>query len=225
MAVFSKFFTFLSVACTFVSASPVPATGLTSAYTGDATHNNSVLFVSQDGIDRTVWSVASKQNEAIAPRKLLGYTNITIFYPPKWSGSIKTTTPEQDFVTPAVHMEVTFNGDGDRTFYNMEAINALDDNTGIHYVYHAAGKEHGAGCPSFPCHGDGDGNVFNTWDDYRTPSGMSNIVTVPESELTALVGTPEGKLVAMPEEMLADTAEEKQCGSSTRRKSWKLTYC
>jgi hypothetical protein len=136
---------------------------------------NSVDMVSQDNVDRTIVFVAQSDNQPIPEMQLKGGETKTVTFPEGWIGNFYALRPEDPKVDGMLG-ELRFNGDGDKTFFDVSAIVNPNDHHNVKILRPKQSGSPESGCQTFPC-----ANAYNLPDDVQTK-------VTTEKELVCLIG-------------------------------------
>lgn len=140
--------------------------------TATLTLANSVSFRSQDSTSRTIIftpSLPSAQKPEGSPPKdnlvVPGNAEVTIDFADGWEGMWFSVSEgvSLENVTPGMLGEVTFNGNGGRTFYDVSAIDGPGDHVGVKQLWPKTEEGKKSGCEVFPCN-----TVYYHPDDVQT---------------------------------------------------------
>jgi hypothetical protein len=140
------------------------------------TSANTVEFINQDSLTRTVYFTAQEGLAAVNSITLVGKANATVTIPTGWIGNWYSVT-EGKAVVPGMLGEVRFDGWNGLTYYDISAIVAPQDNNGVKILYPKTALTPISGCQTFPC-----ANAYNLPDDIQTQATM-------EKDLVCLLGT------------------------------------
>ncbi|KAL2018323.1 hypothetical protein VTK56DRAFT_926 [Thermocarpiscus australiensis] len=152
---------------------------LAAAALGSA--ENTVTFVSQDSVDRTVYFTGNPGMPAIDPVQVAGRKNVTVEFPYGWTGNFYAVSAGAPNV-PGMLGEVAFNSWNGITFFDVSAIVNPADHVGVKKLYPATAAGGGAvsGCDVFPC-----ASAYYLPDDVQTQS------TAESDLICTLGGNPE----------------------------------
>jgi hypothetical protein len=140
---------------------------------------NTVDMVSQDSVDRTIVFVAQSDNPALPEMQLKGGETKTATFPQGWIGNFYALRPE-DPKAPGMLGEVRFNGEGDKTYFDVSAIVNPNDHHNVKILHPKQSKSPESGCQTFPCP-----NAYNQPNDVQTK-------VTEEKELVCLIGDTGG---------------------------------
>jgi hypothetical protein len=70
-----------------------------------------------------------------------------------WKGAWQSSFSATDCGTVGIRGEVTFQGFEGKTWYDVSAIDAQRDNSGVKFIYPASHAGEKTGCDKFPCDG------------------------------------------------------------------------
>ena len=116
---------------------------------------NTLTFVNQDSTPRKVIITPSEGHEQINSVDVEGNGQATVDFPQGWIGNAYSVS-EGSEDKPGMLAEVTFQGWGGSTYYDVSAIVDATDNNGVKEMYPAsqegsADKSSFSGCKDFPC--------------------------------------------------------------------------
>jgi hypothetical protein len=140
----------------------------------------SVNFVNQDGIERSVVFTPAAGQAGIPSLRVPGYQSVRQPFPGGWEGNW-FATPAGAPPVPGMLGEVRFDGYGDTTYFDVSAIVNPTDTSNVKQLFPSAAKQPVSGCQAFPCD-----TVYKRPDDLQT-------LTTPEKDLTCLLGNPQVK--------------------------------
>lgn len=124
------------------------ALALAAAALGSA--ENTVKFVSQDSVDRTIHFTGNPGMPTIETATVPGNKNVTVDIPHGWIGNWFSVS-EGEAVEPGMLGEVAFNSWGGITFFDVSAIINGNDHVGVKQIWPATEKKPSSGCVLFPC--------------------------------------------------------------------------
>ncbi|KAI6249045.1 hypothetical protein HI914_02430 [Erysiphe necator] len=142
---------------------------------------NSVHFVNQDAIARTIVFTSAKGQPQLSSIKLMGNSVAQKNFPFGWSGNWYSVS-EGAADVPGMLGEVTFDGYDGATYFDVSAIVNSNDNQGVKQLFPAGINKPISGCQSFPC-----ANVYRKADDLQTVSTYSK-------DLICLLGNNQNNL-------------------------------
>ncbi|KAK3358981.1 DNase1 protein [Lasiosphaeria hispida] len=128
---------------------------------------NTVTFVNQDHLDRTIHFDVNPGHPNLPSVDVLGHQNVTYTIPYKWTGnwfSNMKGTPR----TPGMLGEVCFNSWGDLTYFDVSAIVNPNDHVGVKKIWPVGNPENNSGCDDFPCN-----NAYYQPDDVQTKADQA----------------------------------------------------
>lgn len=111
---------------------------------------NTVTFVSQDGLNRTIYTTPGTAQKGIPPRILAGYSSEVLQIYPGWHGNMYTVI-DGEKNTPGMLAEFTMNSDWfGQNFFDLSAIvNPLDVNN-VKMIMPKASHFPFSGCQNYP---------------------------------------------------------------------------
>jgi hypothetical protein len=115
-----------------------------------AAARNTVTFVSQDELHRTIYFTGNPESAQIAPVRVEGDHNRTVEIPTGWIGNFYAVTDGYPDV-PGMLGEFAFNSWGGLTFFDVSAIVNPDDLVGVKKIWPVSQSEPFSGCDRFPC--------------------------------------------------------------------------
>jgi len=137
---------------------------------------NSVEFVNQDSIQRTIYFTPQEGKSSMDSVTVEGLGSQNVTFPDQWIGNFYAIEEGAEN-TPGMLGEVSFDGwDSTAVWFDVSAIVDPNDNSNVKQLYPASSKTPVSGCQSFPCD-----NAYNKWDDVETQSSS-------EAELICLLG-------------------------------------
>ncbi|KAI1853785.1 hypothetical protein JX265_003881 [Neoarthrinium moseri] len=141
---------------------------------------NTVTFVSQDSTNRKIIFTPSAGNAEVDSIEISGFDTQNVTIPEGWIGNWYSVSEGAENV-PGMLGEVTFQGWGGITYFDVSAIVNPNDHDGVHEMYPAAEKSLSvktliSGCLLFPCN-----TAYYLPDDVQT-------VTTLETELICTLG-------------------------------------
>jgi hypothetical protein len=137
---------------------------------------NSIIFVSRDATDRTVCFYSAPGHPTPPSTLVPGKGTVHVAMPFAWEGAFQTSFKSSDCGPVGIRGEVRFNGFEDKTFYDVSAIDALNDNSSVKFLYPQSGQGVKSGCDHFPCDGA-----------YKKPDDLQTQVT-GETDLIREIG-------------------------------------
>lgn len=138
---------------------------------------NSVLFVNQDEITRTVYFTPQEGQDPVGEITVDGNGSQNVTFSDGWIGNFYAIQEGAEN-TAGMLGEVSFSGWGDAAaYFDISAIVDPNDNSNIKELYPASSKSPVSGCQTFPCD-----NAYNKWDDVETQA-------TSETNLVCLMGT------------------------------------
>jgi hypothetical protein len=137
---------------------------------------NTVEFVNQDSLTRTIYFTAQAGLETVPSLTLTGHANSTVTIPTGWIGNWYSVTEGASLV-PGMLGEVRFDGWNGLTYYDISAIVNSKDINGVKELFPKIALTPVSGCQAFPC-----SNAYNNPDDVETQATM-------EKDLVCLLGT------------------------------------
>ena len=142
---------------------------------------NTMTFVNQDETTRTVYITPSAGHAEIPSVEIQGNSRATVDFPDSWIGNAYAVS-EGSANNAGMLAEVTFQGSGGSTYYDVSAIVDPSDVNGVKMMYPAsdegkAEKSSFSGCQSFPCN-----------DAYYHPDDVQTVST-EETDLIVTLGT------------------------------------
>lgn len=141
---------------------------------------NSLTFVSQDSMDRTVYFTAAAGQPAVGPVVLKGHTTETTEIPQAWNGNFWAVHDGDENIGTGMLGEMNFNTFDDLTFYDVSSITAPTDLNNIKMIFPTNSNTPTAGCQSYETTCD---NCYNVWNDnFASKASL-------ETDFTVLVGT------------------------------------
>ena len=116
---------------------------------------NTLTFVNQDGTKRKVVITPSAGHEEINSIEVEANSQATVDFPDGWIGNAYSISEGRED-SPGMLAEVTFQGWGGKTYYDVSAIVDATDHDGVKEMYPAseegnADKSSFSGCKVFPC--------------------------------------------------------------------------
>ncbi|POS88369.1 hypothetical protein EPUL_000098 [Erysiphe pulchra] len=141
---------------------------------------NSVHFVNQDVITRTIVFTPERGQPQISSVKIQGNSAEQVTFPGGWTGNWYSVS-EGAANVPGMLGEVSFDGFNGATYFDVSAIVNPNDNQGVKELFPAGTNKPVSGCDSFPCE-----NVYKKADDLQTLSTYSK-------ELICLLGNSQSK--------------------------------
>lgn len=142
---------------------------------------NSVHFVNQDTITRTIIFTSEMGQPQISSLNIKGNSAEHKIFPIGWAGNWYSVS-EGAANVPGMLGEVKFDGFDGATYFDVSAIVNPNDNQGVKQLFPAGINRPISGCDSFPC-----ANVYRKSDDLQTLSTYSK-------ELICLLGNSQRKL-------------------------------
>jgi hypothetical protein len=124
---------------------------------------NSIIFLSRDKTDRFVCFYAAPGHATPVTQRVPDKSTVAIPIPQDWEGAWQTSFSATNCGPVGIRGEVKFNGFEDKTFYDVSAIDAQNDNSGVKFLYAQSGQGVKSGCEHFPC-----SRSYNKWDDVQT---------------------------------------------------------
>ncbi|KAM7194961.1 hypothetical protein V8F20_007687 [Naviculisporaceae sp. PSN 640] len=115
-----------------------------------ATAENTVTFVSQDSIDRTVFFTSNPDSADLPDVVVPGHQNVTVSFPQGWQGNWYAVQEGEPNV-PGMLGEVAFNGWNGITYFDVSAIVNPNDKNNVKQMWPAGEEEPVSGCVIFPC--------------------------------------------------------------------------
>lgn len=138
---------------------------------------NTIEFVNQDTVSRTVYFTPSAGKASIPSITLGGDKNTTsVDFPTGWIGNWYSVSKGSKNV-PGMLGEIAWNGWGGNHYFDISAIVNPDDHSGVKMMYPKTSQKPVSGCQSFPC-----SNAYNLPDDIQT-------LSTTESTIVCLLGT------------------------------------
>lgn len=133
---------------------------------------NTVMFVSVDDVDRTVYWTGSPGMPSIEETTVPGGQNVTVEVPESWIGNFYAVCDGSEN-TPGMLGEVSFQSWNNLNFYDVSAIVSPNDDKGVALMYPADEPwTPTSGCAvSFPCN-----NAYYLPDDIQTKSTTSTAI-------------------------------------------------
>ncbi|TLD12557.1 uncharacterized protein PgNI_02780 [Pyricularia grisea] len=130
-----------------------------------AAGNNIITFTSVDSTDRTVIFTPSVGREEVPSVSVAGGQTVDVVFPHGWVGKYLAVSDDEDQLRLlGVIGEVTFNGFGDMTYFDVSAIDDPSDQQGVRMLRPAGEDENTSGClGDFPCD-----NAYVTPNDEQT---------------------------------------------------------
>ncbi|KAI2643181.1 hypothetical protein GGS21DRAFT_2367 [Xylaria nigripes] len=164
----------------FLAAFAVAATTLAGA--------NSITFINQDATQRTIVFTPNAGLQQMESVVIPGNKETTVKFPDAWIGNAYAVSNGAPMV-PGMLAEVTFQGWGGLTYYDVSAIVNPNDHNGIKEMYPMSEKTTKSktlvsGCSVFPC-----SSAYYHPDDIQT-------VASPETDFICTLGTPSGNFTA-----------------------------
>jgi hypothetical protein len=138
----------------------------------------SVEFVNQDKITRTIYFTQQAGLASIDPVTITGLTNHTVPFPPGWIGNWFSVSEGAD-VVPGMLGEVAFNGWDGLTWFDVSAIVDPSDINGVKTISPKDSGTPYSGCESYV---DGCDNAYYAPNDIQTRS-------TPEIDLVCTLGS------------------------------------
>lgn len=111
---------------------------------------NTITFISQDVLDRTIYFTSNPKSPHIEPVRIEGHTNKTVHIPWGWVGNYYAVVDGKENV-PGMLGEFAFNGWGGNTFFDVSAIVNPTDGDGVKKIWPVDDLEPFSGCDLFPC--------------------------------------------------------------------------
>jgi len=112
--------------------------------------DNTITFLSQDGLDRTITWTHNPGCADIAPTRVHGGTNVTVDIPLGWVGNFFAVADGEPH-RPGMLGEVAFQAYAGATFFDVSAIVEPGDKAGVKQLWPAVSEEPVSGCIVFPC--------------------------------------------------------------------------
>lgn len=112
--------------------------------------DNTITFVSQDSVDRTVHFTPNPGMPDIKAVEVAGKKNATVDIPHGWIGNFFSISKGKD-VVPGMLGEVAFNSWGGITFFDVSAIVDPNDHVGVKQMWPSSDRKPTSGCDLFPC--------------------------------------------------------------------------
>ncbi|RKF55978.1 putative dnase1 protein [Erysiphe neolycopersici] len=141
---------------------------------------NSVHFVNQDIITRTIVFTPERGQPQISSVIIKGNSAEHKMFPFGWTGNWYSVS-EGAADVPGILGEVRFDGFDGATFFDVSAIVNPNDNQGVKQLFPAGTNRPISGCDLFPC-----ANVYRKSDDLQTLSTYSK-------DLICLLGSSQSK--------------------------------
>ena len=139
-----------------------PSTTIALLATAASVVANSVTFISQDSKDRTVHFSCNPNSANLTPVRVGGHQRVKVMFPHGWQGNYYTII-DGEANDSGMLGEITFNGWGDLTYFDVSAIVRPDDHHNVKMIWPANSQNPTSGCEFFPC-----ANAYNNWDDKQT---------------------------------------------------------
>lgn len=111
---------------------------------------NTITFISQDVLDRTIYFTGNPNMPDIEPVWIEGFTNKTVDIPHGWVGNFFSVI-DGDPIVPGMLGEFAFNAWGDLTFFDVSAIVNPYDWDGVKKIWPVDDPVPFSGCDIFPC--------------------------------------------------------------------------
>ena len=111
---------------------------------------NTITFISQDSLDRTVYFTSNPECPDIDPVRVRGHANLTVDIPLAWVGNYYAVVDGKENV-PGMLGEFAFNAWGGHTFFDVSAIVNPNDWDGVKKIWPVNDPEPFSGCDLFPC--------------------------------------------------------------------------
>ncbi|KAI1266624.1 DNase1 protein [Xylariaceae sp. FL1019] len=144
---------------------------------------NTVKFVSQDAIDRTIVFTANAGLQEISDLSVPGNAEVTQEFPTGWIGNGYSVSAGTDRSVVGMLAEFTFQGWGDMVFFDVSAIVNQTDTNGVKQLYPMSQAKVNvealttfSGCTVYPCN-----TVYWHPDDVQT-------VTTTETDFVCTLG-------------------------------------
>jgi hypothetical protein len=142
---------------------------------------NTIQFVNQDSTTRSIIFTPSSGHAAVSTVEIAGLATKTVTIPTSWIGNWYSVSKGASN-TVGMLGEVTFQGWGGITYFDVSAIVNAADHVGVKQIYpaseaSASTKSKISGCTSFPCN-----TAYYLADDVQT-------VTTTETALVCTLGT------------------------------------
>jgi hypothetical protein len=140
---------------------------------------NTVEFINQDGITRTIYFTQQAGFPSIGPATIAGLTTYTVEFPTGWIGNYYSVS-EGAPIVPGMLGELRWNGWNGLNWFDVSAIVNPNDLNGVKTISPKYSGTPSSGCESYV---DGCGNA------YYTP-GEDQTKSTAESALVCTLGTP-----------------------------------
>jgi hypothetical protein len=144
---------------------------------------NTVTFLSQDSIKRTIYFTSNPGSSNIDSVVVPGGESVVVNIPQKWQGNWYSVSEGKPNV-PGMLGEVAFNSWGGITFFDVSAIVDPNDKNGVKKIYPASTTKTSltstlvtSGCDDYPCN-----NAYYLPDDVQTKA-------THETDLICTLGT------------------------------------
>lgn len=112
--------------------------------------DNTITFISQDSLDRTVYFTGNPESAPVAPLRVEGLTNKTAHIPDNWVGNYYSVIDGQPN-KPGMLGEFAFNAWGGHNFFDVSAIVDPNDWNNVKKIWPVDEEEPFSGCELFPC--------------------------------------------------------------------------
>ncbi|KAK1760783.1 DNase1 protein [Echria macrotheca] len=115
-----------------------------------ASADNTITFISQDALGRTIYFTGNPGSAPVAPVHVAGGENKTVPIPPHWVGNYYAVTDGQPNI-PGMLGEFAFDAWGGNNFFDVSAIVNPNDHNGVKKIWPVGEPEPFSGCELFPC--------------------------------------------------------------------------
>eukprot|EP00918_Siedleckia_nematoides_P018930 GHVU01040410.1.p1 GENE.GHVU01040410.1~~GHVU01040410.1.p1 ORF type:complete len:207 (+),score=46.51 GHVU01040410.1:96-716(+) len=144
-----------------------------------AVATNTITFVNQDSIDRTVVFTSNAGIAELEDFTLPGGEQVTKNIPADWCGNVYTADASIKNSMPGMLAEFCFNGWGGMVFFDISAIVNPGDHDNVKEIFPIGDEDKMAGCQDYttPCL-----NAYNVFDDDKATHASKT------SDFIALIG-------------------------------------
>jgi hypothetical protein len=144
-----------------------------------ASSANTVQFINQDEITRTIYFTQQEGLPSINPTTIAGLANYTVEFPTGWIGNYYSVS-EGAPVVPGMLGELRWNGWNELNWFDVSAIVNPNDLNGVKTIAPQGSGTPYSGCESYV---DGCDNAYYTPEEDQTKS-------TTECDLVCTLGTP-----------------------------------
>lgn len=168
----------------FINTILLAATALASM----AVAQNSVQFVNQDSVGKTIYFTANAGLESISTLTLAGSGTATQSFPDGWLGNFYSVSDGAENV-PGMLGEVAFQGYGGSTFFDVSSIVNPNDTDGIKQIYPSGANTKSDTTSMSGCNTVYSGSTTTCTSQYNAPDDVATVSSTSTS-LVCLVGNP-----------------------------------